>query len=109
MPLTNPVPVPISSATPVGTMGLLATAPSAVTSGYSWAYAAQDKAFPAYAPAVVSSPFSGGLLDLLQAARLADLNTTRAALENLRVFTENLAKQHNAISIALRDSGLISN
>lgn len=105
MPLTNP---PVSTGTPVGTMGLMATTPGAVTSGYTWTYATQGKGLPAYTADVRSSAFTGGLLDLLQAARLSDLNTLRASYENLRVFTESLAQQHNAISIALRDAGLIS-
>jgi hypothetical protein len=97
------------ASTPVGVMGLLATTPSAVTTGYTWTYAAQAKAFPAYTSNPQGAAYAGGLLDLLQAARLTDLNAVRVAMENLRVFTENLAQQHNAISIALRDAGLISN
>jgi hypothetical protein len=108
MPLYPP-PAPVSSATPVGTMGLLATTPTAVTTGYTWTYATQAKAFPAYISNPQGAAYVGGLLDLLQAARLTDLNAVRVAMENLRVFTENLAQQHNAISIALRDAGLISN
>lgn len=107
MPLTNP---PAGAAgTPVGTMGLLATTPGAVTTGYTWTYNTQAKDFPSYTANVQSSAFTGGLLDLLQAAKLTDLNTLRVAVENLRAFAENNAKQHNAISIALRDAGLISN
>lgn len=106
MPLSNPATGP---GTPVGTMGIMVQNPAAAVTGYSWTYAANAKAFPAYTSNAQSSAFAGGLLDLLQAARLADLNTMRVALENLRVFTENLAQQHNSISIALRDAGLISN
>lgn len=105
MPLS---PVPVSSATPVGSMGLLATNPGAVTTGYSWTYAAQDKAFAAYTPIPVTTAYVGSLLDLSQAGRLTDLNALRLAVENLRVFAEDLAQQHNSISIALRDAGLIS-
>ncbi len=107
MPLVNPPSG--AGATPVGSMGIMATNPGAVNTGYSWTYNTAAKGFPAYTPNVQNTAFLGGLLDLLQAARLADLNTTRVALENLRVFTENLAKQHNQISLSLAEAGLISN
>ena len=95
-------------ATPVGAMGLMVTNPSAVPTGYSWVYNSAGKTLPAYTPNTQASAYTGGLLDLLQAARLSDLNTLRVAVENLRVFTENLAKQHNQISRDLAAAGLIS-
>lgn len=107
MPLYPP-PAPVSSATPVGTMGLLATTPSAVTTGYAWTYSTVGKTLPAYTSNVQGTPYAGGLLDLLQAARLTDLNAVRVALENLRVFTESLAAQHNAVNASLLAAGLIS-
>jgi hypothetical protein len=106
MPLTNP---PVSgSGTPIGSMGLMAQTPGAVSTGYSWVYNTTAKTFPAYSTNAQSSAFTGGLLDLLQAAKLSDLNAMRVALENLRVFTENLAKQHNQISVDLAAAGIIS-
>ncbi len=110
MPLTNPATGSggASAAAPLGVLGLMATTPTAVPSGYTWTYAAQRKDLPAYTPTVMSTAFGGSLLDLSQAGRLSDLNSLRVAYENLRVFTENLAQQHNAISIALRDAGLIA-
>jgi hypothetical protein len=89
-------------------MGLLATTPGAVSTGYSWVYSAAAKPLPAYTSAVKSSAYTGGLLDLLQAARLSDVNDLRVAYENLRVFTENLAKQHNQVSLDLAAAGIIS-
>jgi hypothetical protein len=107
MPLYPPTPG-TTTATPMGSMGILATTPGAISNGYSWTYTASAKTFPAYTPIPVSTAYAGGLLDLLSAARLADLNALRAAVENLRVFTENLAKQHNQISLDLAAAGLIS-
>lgn len=106
MPLTNP---PASSGTPMGNLGILATTPGNVTTGYSWTYNTQAKPFPAYTPNVQSTAYVGGLLDLTQALRLPDGNALRLAYENLRAFTENLAQQHNSISIALLNAGIISN
>lgn len=105
MPLSNPT---AGSGVPMGTLGLVATSPGAVPSGYVWQYSANSKILPAYTPLTVPAPFTGGLLDLLQAARLADLNSLRLAVENLRVFTEALAQQHNAISLDLKAMGLIT-
>lgn len=106
MPIINPPPA--AAAVPIGALGLLATNPSAVPTGYSWAYSAEQRNFPAYTPDVKSAAFAGGLLDLLAAARLSDLNALRIAVENLRVFTENLARQHNRISLDLAAAGIIS-
>jgi hypothetical protein len=104
-----PLIVPFSgSGTPTGALGLLATNPGAVTSGYAWTYSSKAKTLPAYTSTPLNSAFTGGLLDLLQAARLSDLNTTRAAYENLRVFTESLANQHNQLCADLVAAGIIS-
>lgn len=92
----------------MGTMGLVATSPGSVPSGYAWGYTASSKVLPPYSALTVPTAFTGGLLDLLQAARLADLNSLRLAVENLRVFTEALAQQHNAISLDLKAMGLIN-
>lgn len=107
MPLTNPPAG--SSGTPIGNMGILATTPANVSSSFSWVYNTNDKALGAYTPNAQNTAFVGGLLDLLQAARLTDLNATRVALENLRLFVEDIAQHHNAVSIALRDAGIIAN
>lgn len=103
MPLTLPINV-----TPVGNIGVLMAAPVNVSSGYTWGYNAESKALGPYTPNVQSVAYAGGLLDLLQAARLSDLNSARAAYENLRVFTENLAKQHNQLCRDLINAGIIA-
>jgi hypothetical protein len=108
MPLENPPSTGGAAGTPVGAMGLLATNPAAVSTGYSWSYTASAKAFPSYTAQAKTSSYSGGLLDLLQAARLSDLNDLRVAVENLRRFTEALAQQHNAVSLDLAAAGIIS-
>lgn len=92
----------------MGALGIMVTTPGAASTGYSWTYTPSTKGFPAYTATPVNSAYLGGLLDLLQAARLADLNSVRVALENLRVFTENLAQQHNAVSLDLKAAGLIN-
>lgn len=105
MPLTNP---PSGTGTPVGAMGLLATTPGAVATGYTWTYNTQNKGFPAYTSSPQSSSYPVGILNLLAGANGTDLNALRVAVENLRVMTENLAFQHNAISASLLAAGLIS-
>lgn len=107
MPLYPPTPG-TTTATPMGSMGILVTNPGAIANGYSWTYTSSSKAFPAYTPVPANAAYIGGLLDLLSAARLSDLNALRVAVENLRVFTENLAKQHNQVSLDLAAAGLIS-
>ena len=98
-----------ATGTPIGSMGILATTPGNVDTGYTWTYATQAKVFPAYTPNPQGTAYVVGVLNLLAAAQGTDVNALRIAVENLRVFTENLAQQHNAISIALRSAGLISN
>ncbi len=82
--------------------------PTAVSTGYSWGYTQESKTLPTYSSTSLNTPFVGGLLDLLSAARLTDLNATRAAYENLRQFTEALAKQHNQLCRDLIAAGIIS-
>lgn len=106
MPLTNP---PAGSGTPMGNLGIVATSPANASASFTWIYGTTNKTLPAYVANSQNSAFTGGLLDLLQAARLSDLNNMRIALENLRVFTESIAQHHNAVSIALRDAGIIAN
>lgn len=89
-------------------LGFFAAPYRYAATGYTQGYTPTAKALAAYTPNVQSSAFTGGLLDLLQAARLTDLNTTRLALENLRAFTESLAKQHNALMAELTSFGLLA-
>jgi len=76
--------------------------------GYSWTYTGSAKALPAYTPDIENVAYTGSLLDLSQAGRLTDLNALRVAVENLRVFTENVAKQHNQVTQDLISYGIIS-
>ncbi len=76
--------------------------------GYGMAWTPELRATPAYTATPVPGPFVGGLLDLLSAARLADLNTLRAAVENNRVFAEETRKQLNALVADMTAAGLIS-
>jgi hypothetical protein len=108
MPLTNPAPG-TSGSSLLGLLGLMATTPQATPSGYATTgYAETSKTMPAYTPNVQSSSFVGGLLDLLSAARLADLNALRVAVENQRALAEGTAKNVNALREDLKALGLIS-
>lgn len=102
MPLYNPTADPHE-----GPIGFYGVAPVARSTGYTAGYSTSAKALGTYTSGPVASPFTGGLLDLLQAARLADLNTTRVAVENLRVFAESMAHQHNQLVADLKLTGLI--
>lgn len=75
---------------------------------YTAGYSASNRTLPPYTADPKSTAFVGGLLDLLQAARLNDLNATRLALENLRVFVEGTAQQHNALVADLKAMGILS-
>lgn len=70
-------------------------------------YTAQDWTLPAYTPAVRSTAYPSGVLNLLAAATASDLNNLRVAYENLRVFTEALAKHHNALLADMKQLGLV--
>ncbi len=107
MPLTNP-PDTHTHTNLSGPISFFAATPQTQPTGYSWTYNTSALTLPAYTPNVQSSAYLGGLLDLLQAARLSDLNTLRVAVENLRVFSENVAKQHNHLCQDLVAYGLIS-
>jgi hypothetical protein len=104
MPLTNPPP----SSGFAGPVGFYGVTPIGQPTGYVWNYVTQNKTLSAYAANVQSSAYVGGLLDLLQAARLADLNTLRVSVENQRVFTEAIAQQHNQLCQDLKAMGIIA-
>lgn len=90
-------------------IGFFGAQPVEKPSGYDWVYNTTTKTLGAYTPMPRQTAYTGGLLDLLQAARLTDLNALRASVENLRVFTENVAQQHNQLALDLRNMGLIGN
>lgn len=90
-----------------GPLGFFGAAPIDQPGSYTAGWSTADRTTPAYTATPVSTPFAGGLLDLLQAARLTDLNAVRVATENNRVFSEATRKQLNALVDDLRALGLI--
>lgn len=90
-----------------GPLGFFGATPISQPGTYSAGWSTADRTAPAYTAQPVNTPFTGGLLDLLQAARLTDLNTVRLATENNRVFAEATRKQLNALIDDLRALGLI--
>ena len=104
MPLYNPAPTVPDWSTTFGVMG---AAPVPRSTGYTAGYTTASKALGSYTANTQASAFTGGLLDLLQAARLSDLNTTQVAVENLRALTESMAGQHNQLVADLKLTGLI--
>lgn len=99
MPLTNPGQGNVASL--LGALGLMAVNPSAAGTGY----AARSIT---YTPNAQSAVYSGGLLNLLDAARVADLNALRVAVENQRVLTEALASLTVAMRDDLKRAGIIA-
>lgn len=105
MPLT--VPGSGGTGSIPGPLAFYGATPIDRPTGYSWAYTDKAKALPAYTANVQSTAYTGGLLDLLQAARLTDVNALRQAVETQRIFTENIAKQYNQLCQDLINLGLI--
>lgn len=103
-------PPAIAQGTPIGTAGLMSNTPAGCTAGYSLTgYTTQAKVMPSYTANVQTTAFLGGLLDLLQAARLSDLNAIRVAVENSRALTEATAQNVNGLKAELIALGLITN
>ncbi len=99
MPLTNPAAASGSSAT----LGFYGTTPVARTTGFVQTYATADKTLSAYTPNIQTTPFAG-----VGTAALTDLLALQVAYENLRLFAEDLAQQHNSLITALKASGFIT-
>lgn len=96
------------ASTPMGVLSLMAGNPDGAPGGYvAGGYATISKVMPAYTPNVQNVAYSGGLLNLLLAAKLDDLNTLRVAVENQRVLAEANAQLINAIKADLISAGLI--
>lgn len=104
MPLTNPPAGPDLS----GPLAFFGATPTTRRGPFTETYSTTSWALGAYTPNVQSSAYLGGLLDLLQAARLADLNTLRTAVENLRALTEATTQRTNALVADLRQLGLVA-
>ncbi len=79
-----------------------------IGTGYGMAWTPEQRTTPAYTATPVPGPFTGGLLDLLQAARLTDLNSLRVAVENNRAFAEDTRKQLNALIADMTARGLLT-
>jgi|SRR6187549_1458877 len=96
MPLNNPPAV--AGASLLGLLGLMAASPQDAPAA---------RPLPAYTPNTQSTAYVGGLLNLLDAGRVADLNALRVAVENQRVYTEAVAQNVNALRADLTALGLI--
>ncbi len=95
--------------TKIGTAQIGISAPAGIPVGYlTTGYATSAKTMPSYTSNPQSSAYSGGLLDLLLAAKLTDLNLLRVAVENQRVLTELAAQHVVALRNDLMSLGLIS-
>ncbi len=90
-----------------GPLGFFGASPTTRPGSYTSGYTSWNRTEASYTPNSQSSACTGGLLDLLQAARLSDLNALRVAVENLRVFSESAVQQHNALVNDLKTLGLI--
>lgn len=103
MPLTNPPSVDLT-----GPLGFFGATPTTRPGSYTAGYATANKAMGGYTANVQNGAYTGGLLDLLQAAKLTDLNTLRVAVENLRAMVEAATQQHNALIADMKTLGLVS-
>lgn len=80
---------------------------------YTQAYASADRTLGAYTPDAESGAYTGdgggigGVSAAANLAKLADLNALRAAVENLRSFTEDLAAVVNSHTDDLQSLGIV--
>jgi hypothetical protein len=102
-----------TSGTQLGTqatqkLGFWGATPIGRPSPYTQVYTVSTKTLAAYTPIIESTAFSG--VNNAQTgtpyAQVGDLNNLRAAYENLRQLTENVAQVLNALVNDLRSSGL---
>lgn len=91
-----------------GPLGFFGATPTTQRGPFVAGYAVTNWTMPSYTANTQTSAYTGGLLDLTQALRLTDGNLMRVAVENLRVFTEGLAQNHNALVADLKALGLVS-
>lgn len=66
-----------------------------------------DRSLAAYTANAQGTPYTGGPADLTGAAKVDDLNALRVAVENQRVYTEDLAGLLIAAVTDLRNLGLL--
>lgn len=89
-------------------LGFWNAPPVARPGPYTQVYAVSTRTLAAYTPIVETASFSGLATGQggLPYAQVADLNSLRAAYENLRQFTENVAQVLNALLNDHRSTGL---
>lgn len=102
MPLSGPSPNLLA-----GPIGFYGATPVSQPGPYTTSYPTMTYAMSAYSANTQTSAYTGGLLDLLQAARLGDLNTLRVAVENLRTLAESSAQNHLRLVADLKTMGLL--
>lgn len=84
-------------------LGVSRSGARVVLTGYTQSYATADKTLSAYTPDTETAAFTSlgagvaTVLNTTDIAKLSDLNALRVAYENLRAFTEDLAKFVNSI------------
>lgn len=105
MPLYPPVPSGAPDLT--GPLGFFGAGATTRPGPYTSALSLTNRAMGSYTANAQSSAYTGGLLDLLQAARLSDLNALRVSSENDRALSEGIASTLNALLTDLKVLGLI--
>lgn len=98
---------PPSSPNLSGPLGFFGATPASQPAGYTSALAMTGKTMNAYTANAQSSAYTGGLLDLLQAAKLSDLNFLRVARETDRALSENTAQVLNQLVADLKALGIL--
>lgn len=91
-------------------IGLYGATPVGRSAAYSTGYATTTRSFPSYTAATAGAPYSGiaGGGGGSPYASVTDLNTLRAAYENLRTFAEAAAQRQNALVADLKAFGVLS-
>ena len=74
---------------------------------YTQIYSTAERTLSAYTPNLQNAAYTGTPVDAASTAKLGDLNSLRSAYENLRLFTEDLAQQHNSLIADLKAAGII--
>ncbi len=91
-------------------LGFWGATPVIQPSAYTQVYTTSTKTLAAYAPIIESTAFTGIATGQSGSvyAQVSDLNNLRAAYENLRSFSENVAQVLNALINDLRSTGLVA-
>ncbi|MDQ3222949.1 MAG: hypothetical protein M3Q75_05670 [Gemmatimonadota bacterium] len=78
--------------------------PNQAAGAYTQTYTTADKTLAGYTPDTEATVYTGAAD---AEAKLIDLNALRVAYQNLRVFTEDLAQQHNSMLDDLQALGIL--